>query len=186
MTLSQIEIASKALELAGELGRGAHAVKRNTFLSIVAAFMSEGDLGRFGRLLDLVASRSGGHLLRTGGCAEQAERAVEVLRRVLAERALSPEEARSLFGWTARLLLIQGGEPPSGQGEGGAVADQGKQAVAGASAERRTGGSKKPSRGDASQRGAGAKGLGAVKAKTLGDLGKLKETLSQREKGEES
>jgi hypothetical protein len=108
MSLSQTEIVQRAERLATELvGMG---VEKNALLSVVADFMSDprGDVERLRRMLKLLKDGSGGHLKRSASYVQQIKALAEGLQETLDDRGLSPVDLKSLFGWTARLLLVRG------------------------------------------------------------------------------
>lgn len=108
MSLSQTEIVQRAERLATELvGMG---VEKNALLSVVADFMSDprGDVERLRRMLKLLKDGSGGHLKRSASYVQQIKALAEGLQETLDDRGLSVADLKSLFGWTARLLLVRG------------------------------------------------------------------------------
>ncbi len=108
MSLSQTEIVQRAERLATELvGMG---VEKNALLSVVADFMSDprGDVERLRRMLKLLKDGSGGHLKRSASYVQQIKALAEGLQETLDDQGLSPVDLKSLFGWTARLLLVRG------------------------------------------------------------------------------
>jgi len=111
MMKSQIEIVQNAQRLAADLGAPPSPVSKNALQSVVATFISDptGDLARLRRTLDLLAEGSGGHLKRGDGYGEQVRRVIEMIRRVVYQGEWEPEELKSLFGWTARLLQVRRG-----------------------------------------------------------------------------
>jgi len=110
MTATQSEIMEKAERLASNLVGGSTKVGKNVLLSIVADFMSSPhpDRERLRRTLELIQKGSGGHTKRAGGYGEQVKVAVDEITEALREN-LSDDELKSLFGWTARLLLVRRG-----------------------------------------------------------------------------
>lgn len=137
---SQIEILRLAEELAAALQQQPeNAVKRNTFLSLVADFQSHPDPDRLRRTLELLLKGSGGHLARGGNYEEQVVVATREISRVLRRGDLSVDEYRSLFGWTARLL-----ESPGSTGSRRTNAPGGGGSKTGTSAPRSHIGSVKP------------------------------------------
>ena len=113
MALSQSDILAHAERLATSLGGGERRVEKNVLLSVVAGFMSDprGDLERLEKTIRLLAEGSGGHLRRGDSYREQVEAVVRQVGEALAAEDLAPEEWKSIFGWTARLLLVRGGGP---------------------------------------------------------------------------
>jgi hypothetical protein len=111
MSLSQTEILTRAERLASTLAGGRTRVEKNVLLSVVADFLSDprAELPRLRRTLQLLRAGSGGHLERSDSYRQQIQAVVEELDKTLAEGDLSPGDYKSLFGWTARLLLVRGG-----------------------------------------------------------------------------
>jgi hypothetical protein len=109
MTKSQIEIVQNAQLLAADLGAPPGEVSKNALLSVVATFISDptADVVRLRKTLDLLEQGSGGHLKRGGGFGEQVHRVIAEVGRILAEGEWQPDELKSLFGWTARLLQVR-------------------------------------------------------------------------------
>ncbi len=110
MQKSQVEIVQNAERLALNLQAGPTPVKsKNAFLAVVATFMSDpsGDLPRLRRTLDLLEKGSGGHLKRGGGFGDQVRVVIREVGRLLDGDEWEAAELKSLFGWTARLLLIR-------------------------------------------------------------------------------
>jgi hypothetical protein len=108
MSKSQVEIVENAERLASNLQAGPQVTK-NALLSVVATFMSDpaGDLKRLRRTLDLLEKGSGGHLKRGGGYGEQVHLVIQEVGRLLKREEWQPNELKSLFGWTARLLQVR-------------------------------------------------------------------------------
>jgi hypothetical protein len=110
MGLSQTEILERAERLASTLAGGATRVEKNVLLAVVADFMTDRrpDIQKLRRTLRLIGEGSGGHLKRAAGYAVQIKTVVAALGDFLDSESLDPEEYKSLFGWTARLLLVRG------------------------------------------------------------------------------
>lgn len=121
-SLGQKAVLEHAERLASVLGGGATRVERNVLLSLVGDFMADRspDRGRLLKTLRLVRAGSGGHLKRGGGYAQQLEAATRELERFLdaAGAEIAPLDLQSVFGWTARLLLVRGGLAPARQQPG--------------------------------------------------------------------
>lgn len=115
MALSQLEILARAERLAGSLAGGPTRVEKNVLLSVVADFMSDPrpDLDRLRRTLQLIEQGSGGHLLRSDSYRDQVRAVARELGETLSELDLDSAGWKSLFGWTARLLLVRGAPAPS-------------------------------------------------------------------------
>ena len=162
MSLSQTQIVERAERLATELGGGSVRVEKNVLLSVVADFLSDprGDVERLRRTLDLLKQGSGGHLQRTGSYARQVEAVAEGLRHTLDDRDLSPTDLKSLFGWTARLLLVRGEREEPARRQDAA-----------------------PHPRPRPQEPAKKTALGGINKKGLSALEKLREDLEKREKG---
>jgi hypothetical protein len=113
MSESNVDIVKRAEQLALSLTAGLSPVGRNAFLGIVSDFQSapRPDRVRLSRIVQLIQKGSGGHLKRGGGYGEQVKTAAVEIARVL-EDDLSDQDLRSLFGWTARLLLVRREERP--------------------------------------------------------------------------
>lgn len=109
MAIPTIEILKKAEHLASRLNSGPAPVKKNVLLGLVSDFMNEPepDVRRLRRLLEMIEQGSGGHIRRGAGYGEQLRSAVREIRRVLDEGGLDGKDFKSLFGWTARLLLVR-------------------------------------------------------------------------------
>lgn len=165
MSLSQTAIVQRAEQLAGALAGGRTRVEKNVLLSVVADFMSDprADLDRLRRTLKLLGEGSGGHLKRSTSYAQQIEAVVDGLGEVLADSSLSLNDLKSLFGWTARLLLVRGESPPATAGD----------PPAGPSPGTKAGPREKPVK----------RGLGSIGQKGLSALEKLKQDLERKEKG---
>jgi|GEM_PF-5274557 len=166
MSLSQTAIVQRAEQLAGALAGGRTRVEKNVLLSVVADFMSDprADLDRLRRTLKLLGDGSGGHLKRSTSYAQQIEAVVDGLGEVLADSSLSLADLKSLFGWTARLLLVRGESPP---------ATTAGDPPAGSSPGSKAGPRKEPVK----------RGLGSIGQKGLSALEKLKQDLERKEKG---
>jgi len=110
MPLTQTDILRKAELLAGNLAGGPAQVKKNALLAVVADFMSDPkpDLDRLRRTMRLLKQGSGGHLKRGGGFGDQVKAVADELDRLMQQEGLTPGEYKSLFGWTARLLVVRG------------------------------------------------------------------------------
>jgi hypothetical protein len=108
MAVTQTEILKKAEQLASTLAGGTTKVGKNVLLSIVADFMSSPhpDRERLRRTLQLLQEGNGGHTKRGGGYGDQIRAAVREVAKELGADT-SDEELKSLFGWTARLLLVR-------------------------------------------------------------------------------
>ena len=107
---SQIDLMNGARDLAAKLAAAPSPVKPNTLRSLVADFMStpSPEPAELQRMLRLLKRGSGGHLKRSGSFPDQALAAITVLDGFLERSDLAPEELKTLFGWTARLLMVQG------------------------------------------------------------------------------
>ena len=115
---SGTELVRQAEVLADELRAAPSPIQRNVFLSLVAAFLADGDVGRLRRLLELLGderSVSAAHFQRSGSWGEQLRHARDVLARFLATTEDEPRRLQSLFGWTARLLEVRAKFPGSGR-----------------------------------------------------------------------
>jgi hypothetical protein len=168
MALPTIEIMKKAEHLAARLNSGPSPVKKNVLLGLVSDFMNEPepDVQRLRHLLELIEQGSGGHIRRGAGYGEQLRAAVREIRKALDERGLDGKDFKSLFGWTARLLLVRSaprearrpGPPPPGK------------------PDRREPPSTPPR--------APVK-LGSINAKGISDLEKLRQKIQDKEEGGE-
>lgn len=166
MSLPQTEIVKRAERLATELAGGSVRVEKNVLLSVVADFLSDprADVERLRRTLRLLKEGSGGHLERGGSYAQQVRAVADGLRETLSDTDLSPTDLKSLFGWTARLLLVRGEsvrgereEPSSRQGSAPNPRPRPQEPV--------------------------KRSLGGIGKKGLSALEKLREDLAKREKG---
>ena len=108
MSKSQVEIVENAGRLATDL-QGAGVESKSAFLSIVASFLSDpsGDVNRLRRMMTLLKGGSGGHLNRGSGFGDQARAVIREVGSLLDRGEWQPEELKSLFGWTARLLQVR-------------------------------------------------------------------------------
>jgi hypothetical protein len=179
MRLPQTEILQRAERLASTLAGGQTRVERNVLLAVVADFMTdrEPDREKLRRTLDLLAKGSGGHLERGGSYAAQIQTVAAELLALLAAETLETEDYRSLFGWTARLLLVRGLEPPSnGKTPPRGAAGGGGGAGGGPAREARQHPRKRPPAPPAPPGP-----LGAVSEKGLSTLQQLKQRLAERE-----
>lgn len=96
------------VRLARDFGRElweTRGVKRNTLLSLVASF--EDDREELVKVLKGLQDGSGGHRDRGRGYEDQVVAAAEGLLDFLDGHPLAGKELRTIFGWTARELLIQ-------------------------------------------------------------------------------
>lgn len=113
-------VPENPVSLSRELGKRlweAEEVKRNTLLSVVASAHDHPDELR--AVLEGLRDGSGGHRDRGRGYGDQVVSAAKVLLEFLDEHPLPPEELRTVFGWTARELLVKeefGGKPGRSQG----------------------------------------------------------------------
>jgi len=108
MSKSQVEIVQSAERLAARLQAGPQ-VSKNALLSVVGTFMSDptGDLERLRRTMTLLEKGSGGHLKRGAGFGEQVRLVIREVSQVLRRGKWQAADLKSLFGWTARLLLVR-------------------------------------------------------------------------------
>jgi hypothetical protein len=108
MSKSQVEIVENAGRLAADL-QGSGVESKNAFLSVVATFISDpsGDVKRLRRMMTLLKDGSGGHLNRGSGFGDQARAVIREVGSLLDRGEWQPEELKSLFGWTARLLQVK-------------------------------------------------------------------------------
>jgi len=122
--VSGTELVRQAEVLADELRAAPSPVQRNIFLSLVAGFLGDGDVGRMRRLLEVLRderSVSAAHFERSGSWGDQARHARGVLARLLATAETDSRHLQTLFGWTARILEIRakfGDRRPSGPASG--------------------------------------------------------------------
>ncbi len=105
MPRTLLEIVERARLLAADLAHSETPVEKNVLRSLVADFTAVPDPSRLRQMLDLVLTGSGGHLLRGQGYGDQVRMAAREILRVLGE-GWEATECRTLFGWTARLLLV--------------------------------------------------------------------------------
>ena len=128
---------------------------------------------RLRRTLRLLGEGSGGHLKRGGGTyADQVRTAIQELGRVLDEGGLDPQEYKSLFGWTARLMVARKGRSATSQGRGSATPGDTKRAAGKGTESRRTESGKK--QGTATRLGLGGKSLDV--------LARLRQELEEKDK----
>jgi hypothetical protein len=108
MPATQPQILERAERLASNLVGGSTKVGKNVLLSIVADFMSARDPDRdhLRTMLRLIQDGSGGHIKRGDGYGDQVRLAVREISETLQEE-FTDEELKSIFGWTARLLLVR-------------------------------------------------------------------------------
>jgi hypothetical protein len=109
MALPTVEILERAELLAARLNGGPAPVKKNVLLGLISDFMNEPepDVRRLRRLLEMIEQGSGGHIRRGAGYGDQLRAAVREIRKVLDKGGLDGKDYKSLFGWTARLLLVR-------------------------------------------------------------------------------
>jgi len=177
MALPTIEILKKAEHLAARLNSGPAPVKKNVLLGLVSDFMNEPepDVRRLRTLLEMIEQGSGGHIRRGAGYGDQLRSAVREIRRVLDEGGIEGRDFKSLFGWTARLLLVrrENARPePREQRAGGGGAQQ-------AQTTRRPGPQRSEERRPAPVPNSGK--LGALSFQGLSALEKMKRDLEERE-----
>ncbi len=105
----QRDIVERARLFALELANGPTPIKKNVLLALVSDFLSSRppDRERLRRILTLVKEGNGGHVLRGEGYGDQVRAAVDAIEGLLQEEELSDEQYKSLFGWTARLLVVK-------------------------------------------------------------------------------
>jgi hypothetical protein len=168
MSLPQTEIVQRAERLATELTGGPVRVEKNVLLSVVADFLSDprADVERLRKTLRLLKEGSGGHLERSGSYAQQVKAVANGLGETLADHDLSPDDLKSLFGWTARLLLVRG------------VGEERRPVPASTDQRGRAPGPKTQPRPEPAKRG-----LGSLGKKSLSALEKLRADLEKKEKG---
>lgn len=174
MPASQIEVLNRARDLAAELTARSTPVKAGTLRSIVADFMSapEPDPAKLRRTLRLLKEGSGGHLARSGNFPDQVLVAIAVLDGVLEGDDLTPQELKTLFGWTARLLMIRSER----RGSGAPKRTPRRDAVGPRGGDRRP-----PER---KPRPAAKVKLSPVKKSSLDALARMKAELAKKESGE--
>jgi hypothetical protein len=109
MRLSQTQILEHAERLASALAGGATRVEKNVLLAVVADFMVDRlpDRDKLRRTLRLLAAGNGGHLQRSKGYPDQIRTVGTEITRFLDAEDLGPEDTKSVFGWTARLLQVR-------------------------------------------------------------------------------
>jgi hypothetical protein len=178
MRLDQKAILGHAERLASALGGGATRVERNTLLALVGDFMAERipEPERLLKTLRLVRAGNGGHLKRGGSYAQQIMAATGEIERFLAAAgtALEPNDLKSVFGWTARLLLVRGGLPAAAR-QSGARAE-------GRPVPRHEPARPRPARPAA----APPRTFGGIKPQGLSALEKLKALIENRDPDKES
>ena len=105
---SQVEIVENAGRLAADL-QASGVKSKNALLSVVATFISDpsGDIKRLRRMMTLLKDGSGGHLKRGAGFGDQARAVIREVGTLLDRGDWQPNELKSLFGWTARLLQVR-------------------------------------------------------------------------------
>lgn len=174
MPASQIQLLDHARDLADKLASGATPVKAGTLRSILADFMSapQPDQAKLRRMLRLLKEGSGGQLARSGSFPDQVLAAIGVLDRILEDSDLTPQELKTLFGWTARLLLIRSDRKENGASPGRSGTGPGRPR----NSERR--------QEERMPRPAGEAKLSAVKQSAFDALARMKTELSKRESGE--
>jgi hypothetical protein len=166
MRLNQTQVVERAERLASALGGGATRVERNVLLAVVADFMSEHrpDPEKLRRTVRLLRAGSGGHLKRGGSYAQQIAAVATEIERQLDGEELEAADLKSLFGWTARLLLVRGSLLPAREP---AARPQARPPAA-----QRRPSAPKPA----------PAGLGAINPKGLSALEKIKQQLESRDK----
>lgn len=185
MRLSQTEILEHAERLAVALAGGEVRVERNVLLAVVADFMADPkpDCLKLRRTLELLGQGSGGHLKRGGKTyPAQIRTVVAELLAFLDSETLEAAGYRSLFGWTARLLLVQDLDTPRDGGMKPVPTSSGGGANRGNAAgpDRR-----RPPKPPTAPPKPGRGTLGAVSAKGLEALQQFKQRLAEREKPED-
>jgi hypothetical protein len=175
MALPTTEILKKAEHLAAELNKGPAPVKKNVLLGLVSDFMNERepDVRRLRKLLDLIEQGSGGHIRPGAGYGDQLRSAIREIRKVLDQGGLDGNDFKSLFGWTARLLLVRSApaRPIPGGGRAG-WPQTGRPA---------------PDRHEPRPAAPPPKaGFGSVSSKGMSDLEKLRRSLEDKEKNGKS
>jgi hypothetical protein len=170
MRLSQVEVLERAERLASTLAAGDPRVEKNVLLAVVGDFMTDRrpDLHRLRRILLLLGQGSGGQLKRGGNYGGQVRAVVAQLTKLIDAEALDSDDYKSLFGWTARLLLVRSLPPPAP----GATGPQ-------------TGKGPRESKPKSSPKTTTGSALGTVGQETLSSLEKFKRQLEEREKKEE-
>jgi hypothetical protein len=167
MPVTQTEILKRAEQLAGALTGGPIRVERNVLLAVVADFMSDRqpDLKKLRRTLEFLGEGSGGQLKRGGAYANQIRIVAAELGKFLDSESLQQADCKSIFGWTARLMLVRG-LPAAPQGAGSSNAP----ALPDSRRRPKPALSSRPSQ------------LGAIDQKSLSVLERLKQGLEEREK----
>ena len=173
MRLSQTQILEHAERLAAALAGGATRVEKNVLLAVVADFMVDRlpDRDKLRRTLRLLAAGNGGHLQRSKGYPDQIRSVGTEVTRFLDAEDLGPDDTKSVFGWTARLLQVRDLAPvevPSDPPSTGGTHKPGHRPPLGNQARPRPPAPKTP--------------LGSIKQKGLSDLQKFKQHLEEREK----
>ncbi|HYU30773.1 MAG TPA: hypothetical protein VEW48_01300 [Thermoanaerobaculia bacterium] len=136
----------------------------------------EPDVHRLRQLLDLIEQGSGGHIRRGAGYGDQLRAAISELRTVLNEEELEGQDYKSLFGWTARLLLVRRESArPEPQDHRSDPRERPQSQT-----PRRPGPRQREERRPAPSPGSGK--LSAVGTKSLSTLEKLKRDLEDKEK----
>ncbi len=111
--LSRVALVEEAGRLAEQLKTGEVQVSRNLWLSLLADFMNAPGNDateakeHLLKMLHLLVKGSGGHLARSYSYRKQVALAARVLKQAFNENNLSLKQFHSLFGWTARLLLLK-------------------------------------------------------------------------------
>ena len=169
MALPTTEILKKAEHLAARLNSGPAPVKKNVLLGLVSDFMNEPepDIRRLRKLLEMIEQGSGGHIRRGAGYGDQLRSAVREIRRVLDEGGLDGKDFKSLFGWTARLLLVRS-------------APRAAHSTTQAKEDRRSGPGPRPTSPPASTK------FGSLSGQGKSALEKLKQQIEHKEKNGES
>ena len=174
MRLESVNILEQAERLASALTGGLFRVERNVLLAVVGDFMADRrpDLERLRKTLRLLRTGSGGHLKRGGAYAKQIEAVTNELERYLAaERpALQIDDLKSVFGWTARLLLVRGIALPSRQQAGARQIPRSDRALP----------------REAPPKAPVPKAFGGLNPKGLSALERLKAQLQERDKDEKT
>jgi hypothetical protein len=171
MRLLQTQILERAERLASSLIGGQTRVERNVLLAVVGDFMSDcrADPERLRKTLRLLRAGSGGHLKRGGSYGQQVAVVTAELERQLDAENLEAGDLKSLFGWTARLLLVRGTFFP-------AEKQAAPRRAAVPERSRRQGPAKSPP----------PVAFGGLNPKGLSALEKLKQQLQERDKDKKS